>query len=90
MSKKLTKIDASPESKGQDRDLRAECPKTAEEFDVLLARYEKQNPEAFARKLASGEFEKQKLALGIASAPKKEEVKKPEGKEEPKKEEGKK
>ena len=79
MSEKLTKIDASPAAKGQDRDLRADCPKTEEEFNVLLARYEKQNPVRYAQKLASGEFEKQKLALGIISV--KAEVK-PEPKEE--------
>lgn len=70
MSERLTKIDASPESKGQDRDLRADMPKTAEEFEVLLARYQKQSPEKYAQKLASGEFEKQKKALGIVDEPK--------------------
>lgn len=83
MSEKLTKIDASPEAKGMDRDLRADAPKTEEEFNVLLARYQKQSPEKYAQKLASGEFEKQKKALGIASEPK-EEVK-PEKEEKSKK-----
>ena len=66
MSEKLTKIDASPEAKGLDRDLRADVPKTIEEFDVLLARYKKQSPEQYEKKLENGTFVKQAKALGFA------------------------
>lgn len=63
---KLAKIDASPEVKGVERDLRAEAPKTAEEFDVLLSRYRKQSPEQYEKKLGNGSFDRQAKALGIA------------------------
>lgn len=66
MSEKLTKIDASPEAKGLERDLRAEAPKTLQEFEVLLARYKSQSPEKYEEKLKSGAFAKQARVLGIA------------------------
>jgi len=66
MSEKLTKIDASPEAKGLERDLRAESPKNSQEFEVLLARYKSQSPEKYEEKLKSGAFAKQAQVLGIA------------------------
>ena len=62
---KLTKIDASPEAKGLERDLNAEAPKNVKEFEVLLSRYEKQNPVGYELKLKNGTFVKQAKALGF-------------------------
>lgn len=81
MSEKLTKIDASPEAKGQERDLRAESPKNAQEFDVLLGRYKAQSPEQYEKKLASGDFTRQARALGFRWPEVKEEEPKEEVKE---------
>ncbi len=63
---KLPKIDASPEVKGEARDLRAESPHTTEEFEILLARYKAQSPEQYEKKLANGTFDKQAKTLGFA------------------------
>ena len=65
MSEKLTKIDASPEAKGLDRNLQAEAPKNVNEFEVLLARYKTQNPEGYEKKLNNGTFSKQAKTLGF-------------------------
>lgn len=88
---KLSKIDASPEAKGLERDLRADSPKTAEEFDVLISRYKeqcvRQNQLAkFEAKLGSGEFSKQALALGITWPKAEAKVEKEEKEVKPKKE----
>lgn len=77
MSEKLAKIDASPEAKGLDRDLRADSPKNAQEFDVLLSKYQKQSPIQYEKKLADGTFAKQAKALGFAWGEEPKEPKKP-------------
>ena len=65
MSDNLPKIDASPQAKGLDRDLRADMPKNVEEFEVLLGRYKKQSPEKYEEKLNNGTLEKQAKAMRI-------------------------
>lgn len=80
MSEKLTKIDASPEAKGLEKDLRSDSPRTAEEFAVLLSRYEKSNPEKYQAKLLAGSFTRQAKELGFVWPPV-EEVKPKKSKE---------
>ena len=61
----IAKIDASPEAKGIDQDLRAVQPKTVEEFEVLLGRYKAQSPQKYEEKLANRVFDRQAKILGV-------------------------
>ena len=60
---------------------------TVEEFDALLEKYKLQNPEKFAAKQASGEFDRRRALLEHKPAEgKKEKVEKAEKSQPPKKE----
>ena len=83
MSENLPKIDASPEAKGLQKDLRADMPKNAQEFEVLLGRYKAQSPEKFEQKLKDGTLAKQAKTMGINWPPKQEPIKVVEKLEEP-------
>jgi len=82
MSENLPKIDASPKAKGLDRDLRADMPTNAEEFDVLLKRYKAQNLEKYEEKLKNGDLVRQAKSMGFKWGVKEKEEEKEEPKEE--------
>ena len=54
--------------------------KTAEEFELVLELSKRNNPVKFAEKLASGEIDRQRQALGIVAKVEPEEIEKPKKK----------